>query len=118
VVGPGHHVDDEITRALVEWRPRGDFGIDLRLMVGDASANETATDVFELTLCTPGWLTNHVREVGIVDGRHLLICREYDYHLIERYLRERIEKIEGESWPEVAMKIDEIAEWEWKPYPD
>jgi hypothetical protein len=114
--GPGHHTLEELTRALAQWQPRGDFGIVLNLLVG-GSADDPATDSFDLTLCTPGWLAERVREQGIVDGRHFLVVHQYDHQLVERYLRERIDAIEGDSWPEVAMQIDELAEWEWKPHP-
>jgi hypothetical protein len=112
----GQFASDELHLALAEWRPRGDFAISLNVLVG--AVGESGTDSFDLTLCNPGWLAEYVREHGLVDGRHFLIVHEYDYELVERYLRDRIEAIEGDSWPEIAMKIDEIAEWESKPYPD
>ena len=101
-------------RVLAWWTPVGDFGILVQLMVGpnDGPGQES----FDITLCTTGWLSERVKEHGILEARHHLIVDSYDYGRIEQYLGRRVSELEGESWGALANKLGRIGYWEFEDY--
>lgn len=96
------------------WVPEGDFGILVQLIVGPEG--ERGEESFDITLCTSGWLSQLVREMGIVDARHYVIVNTYNYDEVERYLTRRVSACEGPSWDGVADKVGRLGHWEFEDY--
>ncbi|MBV9494299.1 MAG: immunity 8 family protein [Acidobacteria bacterium] len=90
------------------------FAFLLQLMVGStAGPGEESFDVF---VCTPQWFVRSHAPTEIVSGHHKLIVFEYDYRRLESNLRKRVEATMGETWEEVARKLERIGGWEFADY--
>ncbi|WP_083254312.1 Imm8 family immunity protein, partial [Pandoraea sp. ISTKB] len=76
------------------------FFLTLRMRIG-REGTATADD-FELLVCSPGWLLKNTWQPTW--GRHMLIVHEYDFHEIERFIHEYVDRCEGANWVEVATK--------------
>jgi len=79
-------------------------------------AGEEGEESFDITVCTPGWLAEQTRTSGIINGRHLLIVDRIDFPAITAYLVGEIEKLEEDTWPELAQKIGRLGRWEFEDY--
>lgn len=100
---------------LPGWTPDDeDFAIALRIVAGPAG--EPGEESFDLTLCTPGWISRRVQEEGIITGRHLLIVTDYRYDQIYRYIVKYLSTCTGNSWQEVAAKVGRLGSWEFEDY--
>ena len=99
---------------LKSWSPDGDFGILVQLLVGPE--NGPGEESFDVTLCTTGWLTERVQEVGLLDGRHHLLTEKYDFGQFESYVRERLSEFEGDNWEAVALQVGRLGRWEFEDY--
>lgn len=101
--------------SLPEWHPvDSDFSIVVRLMVGPVGAD--GEESFDLTICTGGWLAAKAAVAQVVDARHHLVVREFDWPDIERYLESRVRSCSGATWTEVAQKLGRFAYWEFEDY--
>ena len=89
------------------------FAVPLVLEVG--VLGERGRERFELVALTPRWLLERHGEHGAVLGRGLLIVFRWDYARIRRFLAKQVERCSGRTWPEVALKVSRIAEWEGDP---
>lgn len=97
-------------QALASWIPADDFAILLQMMVGQEDG--PGEESFDLTLCTPGWLAQQLRDGDPIDGRHHLVVVGYDARQLERYLRTRVSACEGDTWQEIAAKLGRLGRWE------
>ncbi len=99
---------------LSSWSPDNEFGVLVQMLVGPEGG--PGEESFDVTLCTPGWLAERVRQEGIVDARHHLLIDTYDYDRLERYLCERVSACEGANWREVALQVARLGAWEFEDY--
>jgi len=78
--------------------------------------NENGAEQFGLTVCTPRWLLENKRDEEIIFGKNYLIVFEYNYYKIFNKINYYIEKLNGNSWEELALKIGRISCWEFEDY--
>lgn len=67
-------------------------------------------------MCTPDGLSELLDRDGLVVGRHLLFVRNIDVERIEEFIRDRLRRLNGESWPALAEKIGRLGYWEFEDY--
>lgn len=101
---------------LATYQPDEDdnFGFLLQLMVGPTEGK--GEESFDVEVCTPNWLAHTYAKSDLVIGRHHLIVFSYDYERIRSFLTSYVEKCEGASWREVAMKVSRLGKWEFEDY--
>jgi hypothetical protein len=97
---------------LGRWTPPvpDEFAVPLTLEVGPLGLR--GRERFELLVVTPRWLQRRHGRDGAVLGRGKLIVFEWDLERVRAFLSRKVEACTGRSWPEVARKVGEIAEWE------
>jgi hypothetical protein len=100
---------------LPAWMPEGeDFAILIQVMA--APEDSEGEESFDLTLCTPGWITHALTTEKIMMGRHLLIVQSFDYQQVLSYITNYVTSCEGDTWPEVADKLGRLGQWEFEDY--
>jgi hypothetical protein len=90
------------------------FGCTFGLTVGPADSE--GGELFYLTVCSPNWLATQCKREGFMWGRHHMIVPEYDLKAITAIVTKFVENCSGDSWPEVAAKLSQIAAWEFEDY--
>jgi hypothetical protein len=97
---------------LACWAPveADAFAVPLVLEVGPLGMR--GRERFDLLVITPAWLLERHGRTGAVLGRGKLLVFEWSYERIRAFLARRVEACTGRTWPEVARRVSEIAEWE------
>ena len=90
------------------------FGFSLQLLIGPK--DQAGEESFQVTVCTPQWLSQHFPHDQIVIGRHYLIVFEYNLDRLINRIGLILQLYSGETWEEVATKISRIAYWEFEDY--
>ena len=100
---------------LVSWAPENkEFSILVQILVGpERSPGEES---FDVTVCTPGWLSWRLEQEKVINARHHLIVAKYDYSQLSNYLRTYVSSCEGETWQEVAHQLSRLGYWEFEDY--
>ncbi len=78
--------------------------------------NEKGAEQFGLTVCTPKWLLENKKEDEIIFGKNYLIVFEYNYQKMYSKIKFYIDKLDGNSWEELALKVSRIGYWEFEDY--
>ncbi len=100
---------------LEEWLPAGEaFGFLLQAMIGPSDGE--GMESFDLTVCSPHWLTKQMENVDIRSCEHTVLIPRYNYLLLRNYLDRRIAACEADNWPELATKLGQIGRWEFEDY--
>ena len=101
--------------SLEDFEPEkpDNFGFLLTMMAGPD--NSQGEESFDITICTPKWLSENSKH-DIVIGRHHLIVFLYDYRKIESFLHDFCKSCEGETWQECAQKLARLGHWEFEDY--
>ena len=73
-------------------------------------------ETFQLTVCTPEGLTDLLARDGAVIGRHFLFVQVVEVNRVESLIRDRVRRLDGESWIALAQKIGRIGYWEFEDY--
>jgi hypothetical protein len=73
-------------------------------------------ETFQLTVCTPDGLTDLLARDGALVGRHFLFVPIVSTDHVEAFIRDRLRRLEGDSWTALADKIGRIAYWEFEDY--
>jgi hypothetical protein len=73
-------------------------------------------ETFQVTVCTPEFVAKMVERDGIVIGRHLMFVASVDTARAEDTVRDRLRRIDGDTWSELAAKIGRIGLWEFEDY--
>ena len=93
------------------------FSLLARMIVGppDAPGEET----FDVTICTPEWLTKACRQVGIYNARHHLVVdfAEFDQRVLRAWLSARVHEVEADTWSEIGERLGRLGHWEFEDYP-
>ena len=88
--------------------------LQLFIIVEDNDSGES----FDVTVCTPKWLTEHYNQDDIIVGAHHLIVFEYNYPNIVRRINKYLMHCSGNTWREVAEKVGRLGKWEFEDYID
>jgi len=73
-------------------------------------------ETFQATVCTPAGLSELVERDGVVAGRHFLFVDAIVPGRVEEFVRDRVRRIDGDTWSELAEKIGRLAHWEFEDY--
>jgi hypothetical protein len=92
--------------------PEKDFGIYVMLFIG--VEGDSKLDCFDILLCTPAWFARYLEKTFVESGQYTIFLHEFDYPKLRAYLDSYIQRCEGDSWPEVAGKLDHLASWEFR----
>jgi len=100
---------------LASWRPETEsFQVFIQLLIG--TKGERGEEAFNLLVCSPSWLAEEVRKVGVVDGRHMFVVDTWNWPVISRYFRRRVTNVEAEDWDSLALILGRIGMWEYEDY--
>lgn len=91
-----------------------DFSCTVGLTIGPSDAD--GGELYYLTVCSPKWLARACEKDGFLWGRHHLIVPEYNINAITQVITRFVERCVGESWKEVAAKLNRLASWEFEDY--
>jgi hypothetical protein len=95
----------------------GVFSLRARMIVGppDTPGEES----FDLTVCTPEWLSAACRQAGgILNPRHHLVVtfEEFDQTALKTWLSARVQEVEAETWTEIGERLGRLGYWEFEDY--
>lgn len=79
---------------------------------------ESGEEAFQVVVCTVEGLSELVARDGIVVGRHYLFVESINVRRVEEFVRDRLRRIDGDTWAELADKIGRIGLWEFEDYVD
>ncbi len=88
------------------------FGFLLQLIIGPK--NQEGAESFQVTVCTPAWLSRNFSKDEIVLGRHYLILFGYNYQRLINRINKYLQHCSGETWHEVALKVGRLGLWEFE----
>ena len=88
------------------------FGCTVGLTIGPSDSD--GGELFYLTVCSPRWIAKACEKDGFLWGRHHLIVPEYNLKAITEIITKFVERCQGDSWKEVAAKLNRIASWEFE----
>jgi hypothetical protein len=66
------------------------------------------SETFHIEVVTVTGVAARVARDRIVTGRHLLIVEDINQREIERFIEDRLRRISGETWHDVALKIGRL----------
>jgi hypothetical protein len=90
------------------------FGFVLRAVVGPMA--QPGEESFDITVCTPKWLTEQYGTSEIVLGLHKIIVFRYDYSALRRFIEKYLTRCSGNTWAEIAPKVSLLGQWEFENY--
>ena len=94
-----------------------EFALLARMYVGPADS--PGKESFDLTVCTPEWLSKQCRAVGgVYNPRHHLVVtfETFDKRALHSWLDARVHEAEGATWQEVAARLGRLGYWEFEDY--
>lgn len=91
------------------------FSLLVRVMVG-LHQSEGGEESFEMTVCTPSWLSDECERNGWVSGEHKIVVSAYRWPVIEAAIKKLVEQHSGDSWREVASRVSQVGHWEFADY--
>ena len=94
-----------------------EFSLLARMIVGPADT--PGEESFDVTVCSPEWLTQACRRVGgIYNPRHHLVVNvdDFDKRALEWWLAARVQEVEPQSWPEIGERLGRLGHWEFEDY--
>lgn len=101
---------------LAKYTPENSeiVGFALQLLIGPHG--QEGMESFQLTVCTPQWLSVTYSKDQIIVGRHYLIIFEYDYERLLHFMHSYVERCTGETWQEIATKLVRFGQWDFEDY--
>jgi Immunity protein 8 len=101
---------------LATYRPEdsSSFQLTVRAMIGPQ--NGVGAESFDIQVCTPAWLEKECERFGFCFGKHRLVIRKYDPAQIKSILASLVQRSSGDSWEAVAVKLSQVAHWEFDNY--
>jgi|GEM_PF-329513 len=88
------------------------FEIILDVRVGIDLKNGQAEELFEVTVCTPQWISNYLKESSVLMGHGLLITTEYSYLKIVEKIESHVKMCSGNRVDDVIRRVGLLGEWE------
>lgn len=81
-----------------------------------APDGSAATDIFLFYVTTPKKLLEISKDKGYEFGYSLIIVEEYKEDLVRDAIKKLLSEIDGDTWEEVAKKINKYGRWEYDDY--
>jgi hypothetical protein len=87
-----------------------------RLIVGPSDG--PGEESFDLTVCSPEWLAEQCRTLGIVDGLHHVVVdmASFDQRVLRAWLEARVSAVEADGWSTLAERLGRLGSWEFEGY--
>ncbi len=98
---------------LVQFIPLDDFEFEIGLEVF-VQINERGKGIerFDVTVCTPSWISNNLKNGDCVIGHGMLIVQKYSYDLIISSIERHVKMCKGRTVDDVMRRIGLLGEWE------
>lgn len=90
------------------------FGFHLQLLIGPES--EPGEESFEITVCSPRWLSTHYDNEAIILGAYHIIMMRYDYRRLMERIYSLVAHCESDNWSKIALKLARFSRWEFEDY--
>lgn len=95
-------------------KDKSHFSISLRLILGPKG--EEGEESFDITVCSPSWISKNLGDNDVFSGRHHLFIKEYDYQKIITFIDNFVSNCTGENWNELGLKLSRLGYWEFEDY--
>jgi hypothetical protein len=82
--------------------------------IGPAGA--AGFELFQFTVCSPGWLAAEQLPKGFAFQRHTLLLEQWDPDVVEPAIGDLCRRTTGEGWGEVESKLSRFGLWEFEDY--
>jgi hypothetical protein len=90
-----------------------DFGVRLDFDVRSAEEGVPGTfGYFSVYVCSPKHLDRWLDAEEMKLGRHLVLMKRWEPQRVVGFINDFVERIEAETWEELAELISRIAAWE------
>lgn len=99
--------------ALTDGRPN-DEPVELVLHVGPIEG--PGEEMFSVHVCTPAALIKLLERDGLLIARHFLFIERIDAARVEAFINDRLRRLDGDTWQQLAYKIARIGHWEFEDY--
>jgi Immunity protein 8 len=106
-------------RAMIhwfEWAVADIHGTDevIELVLHVGRLNSSGDELFTVHVCTIDALAKLLLRNGMVIGRHCLFVPDINTERIEAFLNDRMRRLDGGNWRDLAEKIARIGSWEFE----
>lgn len=108
------HSPDVFDLESHEPEDRTSFSLLVQAMIGPVG--QEGEESFDIDVCTPRWLDSIMDAKSVVFGRHYIIVKAYDYHLIHSSIEQYVDTCSGKDWEEVAERLSRLGKWEFEDY--
>jgi len=88
------------------------FEIVVEICVGINLKNGQAEEHFEVTVCTPQWIANSLKENDVLMGHGLLITTKYSYLKVVEKIESYVKRCYGNRIDDVIRRVGLLGEWE------
>ena len=78
--------------------------------------NAPGEESFSFTLCKPGWIQQELSKRDFLFGKGILIVNNFNYKEIFTIIENLCKRITGETWEELATKLNHYFNWEFEDY--
>lgn len=90
------------------------FSLLLQFLIGPV--NGEGEESFDVEIYTPKWILANFKKEDVIYGRHKIIVLEYNLKAIIDSVSKYISGCSGDTWLEIAQKINRIGRWEFEDY--
>lgn len=90
------------------------FGETIYAMIGPKG--EDSSDIFELFICSPKWISKNYSNQGYIWGINMLVLLNYNLQILEDAINKYISPHEARDWSELVSKIKGVGRWEFEDY--
>jgi hypothetical protein len=97
---------------LENFHPEDPEDVDVELVAHIGHEGSQGADMFHFRVVTPKALTRPIWAKRFLWGRGVLIVESYDYKLVTLLVSALCDRIEGESWEQVAESLGHYVNWE------
>ncbi|AZI14723.1 Imm8 family immunity protein [Avibacterium paragallinarum] len=100
---------------LETYKPENEKLVNVYILLDIGPDDGTdAADYFEFKVHSIEWLRLYQPKPEIL--RHIMVVDRYDFKAIKDYVHYCIEKCDGDSWDEIALKLSRYFHWEFEDY--
>ncbi|MGL3609080.1 Imm8 family immunity protein [Rhizobium sp. G187] len=89
------------------------FCVAAEAMIGPVG--EEGADIFSFEICTPKWFEEERNEKAAF-ARAVVFLRTYDELAAKTIIRKLVDTTSGDTWIEIAQKLNRYLRWEFEDY--
>lgn len=104
-----------ISAELEQFKPEdpSNFEIGLEVSVGIEGGGEGA-DTFQVSVCTPKWILENIKEDDPMIGHGMLIISSYSYDRMVDHIKSYVKMCAGNTIDDVMRRVGFLGEWEYE----